>query len=97
MIRFLIATVLAIVSASAIPAEQSFKLKDGKGMQQVVANCSVCHSVDYIMLNSPFLDRKGWDAEVTKMIKAFGAPVKPEDTAVIVDYLVTNYGVEAAK
>ena len=95
MIRVLIAAALAIVSASALPAEKNFKLKDGKGMQQVVANCSACHSVDYIVLNSPFLDRKGWEAEVAKMSKAFGAPVKPEDTAAIVDYLVMNYGAEA--
>jgi hypothetical protein len=97
MIRLLIASTLAVVSASALPAEKSVKLKDGKGVQQVYANCTACHSVDYIVLNSPFLDRKGWEAEVTKMSKAFGAPVKPEDTAMIVDYLVKNYGTEATK
>ena len=97
MIRLLIAATLAVVSATAVPAEKNFKLKEGNGVQQVYANCSACHSVDYIVLNSPFLDRKGWEAEVTKMSKAFGAPVKPEDTAVIVDYLVRNYGTEAPK
>jgi hypothetical protein len=97
MIRLLIAATLAVVSATAVPAEKNFKLKEGSGVQQVYANCSACHSVDYIVLNSPFLDRKGWEAEVTKMSKAFGAPVKPEDTAVIVDYLVRNYGTEAPK
>ena len=97
MIRLLIAAALTIASASAIAAEKNVRLKDGNGVQQVYANCSACHSVDYIVLNSPFLDRKGWEAEVTKMSKAFGAPVKPEDTAVIVDYLVKNYGTEAKK
>ena len=45
-----------------------------------------------MQLNSPFLDRKGWEAEVGKMIKAFGAPVKAEDVPAIVDYLAKNYG-----
>ena len=97
MIRLLLAATLAVASASAVPAEKNFKLKEGNGVQQVYANCTACHSVDYIVLNSPFLDRKAWEAEVAKMSKAFGAPVKPEDTAVIVDYLVRNYGTEATK
>ena len=43
-------------------------------------------------MNSPFLDRKGWEAEVNKMVKAFGAPMEPEEVTRIVDYLATNYG-----
>jgi hypothetical protein len=43
-------------------------------------------------MNSPFLDEKGWTAEVTKMVKAFGAPVAEEDQARIIAYLVANYG-----
>ena len=31
-------------------------------------------------------------AEIDKMIKVFGAPIEPADAAVIVDYLVKNYG-----
>ena len=38
------------------------------------------------------MDRKGWEAEVTKMMKAFGAPVKEEDVPAIVDYLAKEYG-----
>ena len=36
--------------------------------------------------------RGGWDAEVTKMIKAFGAPIDDADAKVIADYLKKNYG-----
>ena len=43
-------------------------------------------------MNSPFLNAAGWEAEVTKMIKAYGAPVNDADAAVIVDYLKKNYG-----
>ena len=43
-------------------------------------------------MNSPFLDAAGWNAEVTKMIKAFGAPIDATDAKAIVDYLAKNYG-----
>jgi len=34
-------------------------------------------------MNSPFLDAARWDAEVAKMIKAFGAPIDPADAKTI--------------
>jgi hypothetical protein len=43
-------------------------------------------------MNSPFLDPAHWDAEVGKMIKAFGAPIEPADAKTIGDYLKENYG-----
>ena len=53
----------------------------------------MCHSLDYIPMNSLFLDRKGWEASVTKMIKVMGAPIpEADDAAAIVDYLARNYG-----
>jgi hypothetical protein len=58
----------------------------------VAANCSMCHSLDYIQMNSPFLDRKGWEASVNKMIRAMGAPVAEADVQKIVDYLASQYG-----
>jgi hypothetical protein len=39
-----------------------------------------------------FLDRKGWEGGVAKMINAFAAPIAKEDVPEIVDYLVKNYG-----
>jgi hypothetical protein len=48
--------------------------------------------LDYVLMNSPFLDRNGWDASVTKMIRVFGAPIQPDDAKSIVDYLNANYG-----
>jgi len=52
----------------------------------------MCHSLDYIQMNSTFLDRKGWEASVNKMIKVMGAPIRPDDVPLIVDYLNRNYG-----
>ncbi|HZP85291.1 MAG TPA: cytochrome c [Burkholderiales bacterium] len=83
---------LALVTGSALADEAQVHLKDGPGKALVEANCSMCHSLDYIPMNSPFLDRKGWEASVTKMIKAMGAPIREQDVGAIVDYLNANYG-----
>jgi hypothetical protein len=58
----------------------------------VQAACAICHSLDYIEMNSPFQDRAGWDKTVTKMVKVMGAPIEPADSAAIVDYLAAHYG-----
>ena len=81
-----------LIAAPAWADEAAIKLKDGAGRDLVEKNCVACHSLDYIPMNSPFLDRKGWEASVTKMIKAMGAPVAAEDVPGLVDYLVRNYG-----
>ena len=82
-----------IAAANARAEEQLVRLKEAPGQQVVEDNCGSCHSLDYLRTNSPFLDRKGWQSEVTKMTNAFGAPVTPEDAKTIVDYLVKNYGI----
>ena len=46
----------------------------------------------HFKMNSPFLDAARWDAEVAKMIKAFGAPIDPADAKTIGAYLKQNYG-----
>jgi mono/diheme cytochrome c family protein len=86
----------AAITAIAVPASQAAEnpadLKRGQGLDKVVAHCNGCHSLDYIRMNGPFLDRPGWDAEVAKMINAFGAPIDQADAKVIAEYLETNYG-----
>ena len=77
---------------SAIAQEDTIKLKPGAGLDVLQANCGACHSLDYIPMNSPFLDKAGWVAEVTKMVNAYGAPVVADDQAKIADYLAANYG-----
>lgn len=83
---------LAAIATVVAAAEMRVELKPGVGRDKVEANCVACHSLDYIVGNSPFMNRQVWDAEVTKMVKAFGAPVSDADAKVIVDYLATNYG-----
>ena len=55
-------------------------------------NCQACHSLDYIPMNSPFPNAALWDAEITKMIKAYGAPIDDGDAKAIAEYLKKNYG-----
>jgi hypothetical protein len=43
-------------------------------------------------MNSPFLDKKGWEATVAKMVNAMGAPVPKDDVPKIVEYLNQQYG-----
>ena len=94
MTKLAIATA-ALVFTFAVPVhadKDSIKLKPGEGAEVVKQNCAACHSLDYIEMNSVFLDQKGWQAEVTKMVKVFGAPVTEQDQAKIIAYLVAIYG-----
>jgi sulfite dehydrogenase (cytochrome) subunit B len=92
-------TGIILVGALAVAArgpaaggELPVPLKAGAGGDKVEANCAACHSLDYIRMNSPFLSAAGWDAEVTKMINTFGAPISAADAKIISDYLKANYG-----
>lgn len=88
-------TIIALLLFAAAPAlaqESQLRLRDGPGRQLVESNCVMCHSLDYIPMNSPFLDRKGWEASVNKMIKVMGAPIAEADAQKIVDYLAGQYG-----
>jgi mono/diheme cytochrome c family protein len=83
---------VSLVAGIVVAQERRVELRDAPGRAQVEAHCASCHSLDYVLMNSPFLDRNGWEGTVTKMIKAFGAPITPDDAKVIVDYLNANYG-----
>jgi sulfite dehydrogenase (cytochrome) subunit B len=84
--------VMTAAAMSAAAAEKPVQLKQAPGLDKVEANCGACHSLDYVPMNSPFLTAAQWDAEVTKMISAFGAPIDQADAKIIVDYLKKNYG-----
>lgn len=92
MQKFVIALVAVLIASPALADEQVIKLKPGPGLDKVEANCAACHTLAYIPMNSPFLNAAGWDATVTKMIKAFGAPIEEADAKAIADYLKKNYG-----
>jgi len=90
--RSIIFVVLAAAAALAQGGEDVIELKDAPGRKLVESNCVACHSLDYIQMNSPFLDRKGWEGSVNKMMKVMGAPLTEDDARAIVDYLQASYG-----
>ena len=104
MMRHRILTTLAIAAglgfAAAHAAPVSFTLPDetaafkpGANLDVVQGNCGACHSADYIQTQprGPKFGKDFWQAEVTKMITVFGAPIEPKDVPAIVDYLTANY------
>ena len=94
-LRWTIGIVLAFASLAVHAADESaIRLKDGPDADLTRARCSICHSADYIPMNSVFLTRTGWDAEVHKMIKVMGAPITDQEAARIIEYLSRYYGVE---
>ena len=90
----------AVCFSSAAPAEPlhsltppavTTELRQGPGKDKTETLCAMCHSVDYITMQ-PRFSRPVWTAEVNKMIKVMGAPIKEDDAKVIIDYLVAEYG-----
>jgi len=77
---------------AAVAEEKPVELKPGPGLEAVQGNCGGCHSLDYIGINSPYMNQTVWQAEVTKMINAYGAPIDAKDVPAIVDYLTRLYG-----
>ena len=88
----------ALVEVSAKPI--SYKLpnetaafKPGANLETVQNNCTACHSADYVQTQprgSKFKE-DFWRAEVTKMIKVYGAPIDEADVGKIVGYLAQTY------
>lgn len=78
----------------ALAAETDIALKPDAARELVVANCSGCHSLDYIQMNSGFLKPDNWKATVTKMVKVMGAPIPEQDVPTIVEYLGKHYGAQ---
>lgn len=77
-----------------LPAETPH-LKSAPGGELVLAQCLICHSADYLT-SQPRLSRAYWQGTVAKMQAKFGAPIEAKDVDAVVDYLVKNYGSEAA-
>jgi len=92
MRTILMALVAIILAVPAIAEEKLIDLKKAPGLDKVEGNCGACHSLDYIQMNSPYPNAALWDAEVNKMIKAYGAPIEDADAKAIADYLKKNYG-----
>jgi hypothetical protein len=92
MKRVIVISLFTLFAAAAVAEEKPVALKDAPGRATVENLCSGCHSLDYVRINAPFMNKQGWTAEVNKMIQAFGAPIQTNDAGTIIDYLSDNYG-----
>jgi len=62
-----------------------------EGKAEFMSYCGICHSLKYIS-SQPDFPAKTWDAEVTKMIIKYHAPIDSLNAKKIVDYLVAIKG-----
>ena len=92
------AALRAVIGAQALLAcgrllagEESIHLLEGAGQDLTATSCATCHSLDYIPMNAPVMNRASWEKTVHKMIDKFGAPIRPEDVDQIVAYLSEHY------
>ena len=95
-----LAAIAGLSFGSVIAAPVNYKLpeetagfKPGPNLEVVQNNCTACHSADYISTQprGPKFNKDFWQAEVTKMIKVFGAPIDDADVRKIVEYLAQTY------
>ncbi|WP_019905056.1 hypothetical protein [Methylobacterium sp. 77] len=61
------------------------------GFEAAQTNCTVCHSVDYILTQPPGKGAAFWTGEVTKMVHVFHAPIDEADAKAIAAYLAATY------
>ena len=66
-------------------------LPPGPHQDVYTANCLVCHSNRYVFMQPKFT-HKMWEAEVTKMVHTYGAPISAEQQAQIIEYLYSIRG-----
>ena len=73
--------------------DENAAFRPGPNLETVQNNCTACHSVDYVQTQpkGPKFKKDFWQAEVTKMIKVYGAPIEEGDIPKIVDYLTQTY------
>jgi sulfite dehydrogenase (cytochrome) subunit B len=88
----LLASVQAAPISYTLP-EETAAFKPGPNLDVVKANCAACHSADYVQTQprGERFKKDFWQAEVTKMIKVYGAPIDDADVPKIVEYLAATY------
>jgi sulfite dehydrogenase (cytochrome) subunit B len=98
LLALMVVASLGVVAAAAAPVnytlrEETAAFKPGPNLETVQNNCTACHSADYIKTQprGEKFKKDFWQAEVTKMIKVYGAPIEDADVGKIVDYLTATY------
>ena len=98
LLSLVTAATVGVVAAHAVPVvyklpDETAAFKPGPNLELVQANCTGCHSSDYVNTQPRNVKSKKdfWQAEVTKMIKVYGAPIEDADVPKIIEYLAATY------
>jgi sulfite dehydrogenase (cytochrome) subunit B len=71
----------------------STQVPSGPHVEVYEKNCLICHSARYL-ITQPRFPKAQWQAEVKKMVDAYGASISDADQAQIVEYLGAVKGSE---
>jgi hypothetical protein len=84
---------LVTLKSVTVDLPDNGRMFPGPGSDAINNNCLACHSAGMV-LNQPALAKSAWQAEVTKMIQNYKAPVSQGDIPAIVDYLARTKAAE---
>lgn len=62
----------------------------------IVANCSACHSLDYITTQPRGKGPQFWRDTVAKMVTTYKAPIEPAEAEAIAAQLARKFGTPSA-
>lgn len=87
---------LGAATASAAPLNyqlppETAVFRPAPGVDLAQIHCVACHSADYLSMQPPGKGEGFWKAEVTKMVKVFGAQIPDSDVPALVGYLTKAY------
>ena len=90
-----LACAAAIAYAASSKPTQVYSSKLPSGPERVIAEraCLLCHGAQ--LINQQRKDEAGWDRTLTQM-KAWGAPIKPDEQAALKAYFARKLGSRGA-
>ena len=88
-----VAVAQAAPPAITLPPETAV-LRDSPLPGHAIAaqKCGICHSADYVDYQPPNMTLTQWTGEMTKMQKAYGAPISDDEIKLLGVYLAATYG-----
>jgi mono/diheme cytochrome c family protein len=89
---FLAAAGAAAAGITLPPDNSKLRPSTLPGYALAQQKCGICHSADYISHQPPGLGQADWTAEKGKMQHSYGAPLSPDEIALIGADLAVAYG-----
>lgn len=89
---------LAVPKTIALPADPvQLRPSPLPGYAKAQADCTVCHSAEYMLYQPPNASRAYWEAMTKRMKAVFKASFSDDDIPAIVEYLSATYGNQQGK